>query len=171
LVSVYYAVLMLKPNEIGPRSDSETVICSVILIIDLIVAANIYGSVAVLVQMAGRRSAKFQKQIDNANTAMKDMGVPGEIQSQVREFLVLIQSTREQQEELKKFYEMISPSLKQKVAVEIFSSILKNNQHLKQVIQSKVQEMNKDESVFKKLTASKIFKKQVKSVIISLIAS
>ena len=40
---------MLKPNEIGPRSNTDTIVCSIILIIDLIVAANIYGSVAVLV--------------------------------------------------------------------------------------------------------------------------
>lgn len=76
LVSVYYSVLMLKPNEIAPRSVTETAVCTVILIFDLIIAANIYGNVAVLVQMANRRNAKFQKQIDNANTAMKDMGIP-----------------------------------------------------------------------------------------------
>ena len=59
VVSVYYSVLMLKPNELGPRSNMETLICSIIIIIDLIVGANIYGSVAILVQMAGRRSAQF----------------------------------------------------------------------------------------------------------------
>lgn len=58
LVSIYYSVLMLKPNEIAPRADFETVICTIILIIDLIVAANIYGGVTVLVQMASRRSQK-----------------------------------------------------------------------------------------------------------------
>jgi hypothetical protein len=64
---------MLKPNEIGPRSMIETGICSIILIMDLIIAANIYGSVSILVQMADRRAAKFQARIDNANTAMNDM--------------------------------------------------------------------------------------------------
>lgn len=43
---------------------------------------------------------------------MKDMHIPGDVQGQVREYLELIQTTREQQEELQKFYEMISPSLK-----------------------------------------------------------
>lgn len=66
---------MLKPNEIGPVSNVETIICTIILIIDLMIAANIYGSVAVLVQMAGRRDARFQKQVDNANTAMHDMHI------------------------------------------------------------------------------------------------
>lgn len=40
---------MLKPNEIAPRANSETILCTVILIIDLIIAASVSGSVAVLV--------------------------------------------------------------------------------------------------------------------------
>lgn len=90
ILSLYYSVLMLKPNELGPKSNIETIVCSIMLIIDLIVAANIYGSMAVLVQMAGRRSQKFQKQIDNANTAMKDMKISKNVQHDVRAFLVLI---------------------------------------------------------------------------------
>lgn len=40
---------MLKPNEMGPRSNAATMIASIMMIIDLIVAANIYGNVAGLV--------------------------------------------------------------------------------------------------------------------------
>ena len=143
LISVYYSVLMMKPNEIGPRTNDDTLVCAIILIIDLIVAANIYGEVAVLVQMAGRRSAKFQRQIDNANTAMKDMHIGKHIMQSVREFLVLIQATREQQEELNKFYTMISPSLKERVAVQIFTDILKKNKGLKEVVNKRMEEMKK----------------------------
>jgi hypothetical protein len=49
IISLYYSVLMMRPNELGPRSNTETLICGLILVLDLIVAANIYGSVAVLV--------------------------------------------------------------------------------------------------------------------------
>lgn len=81
---------MMKPNEIAPRADNETVISTVILLIDLIVAAGVSGGVAVLVQMASRRAHKFQKQIDIANTAMKDLGIPTEVQGSVRDFIVMI---------------------------------------------------------------------------------
>jgi hypothetical protein len=70
---------MLKPNEIGPRTDIDTLVCALWLIIDLIVSAQIYGSVAVLVQMSGRRAAAFQQDVDFANTAMKDLGIPGNV--------------------------------------------------------------------------------------------
>ena len=66
---------------------------------------------------------------------------------------------------------MISPSLKSKVAVQIFSGILENNEFLKQVIMNKVHDMNKDQSVSKRLQSSKLFKKRVNDIIISLIAA
>lgn len=51
---------MTKGNEIGPRTDTELVINTIILTIDLIIAANIFGNVAVLVASANRRSDAFQ---------------------------------------------------------------------------------------------------------------
>ena len=53
------------------------------------------------------------------------MNVPPSIQGSVRDFIIFTQATQEQQEELRKFLEMISPSLKQKVAVQIFSGVIK----------------------------------------------
>ena len=72
---------MLKANEIGPRSNIDTLACAFMLLIDLIIAGLIYGNVAVLVQMAWYRSALLQRQIDNANTAMKDMSIPKAIEA------------------------------------------------------------------------------------------
>jgi hypothetical protein len=48
-ISFYTSVIFVKGNEIGPRSSTEILLCSVILILDLIVAGNIFGRVAVLV--------------------------------------------------------------------------------------------------------------------------
>ena len=51
----YNAVLFMAGNEVGPRTDAELTIVSFLLIIDLIIAANIFGEVAVLVLAANRR--------------------------------------------------------------------------------------------------------------------
>lgn len=45
----YVSVIMIKGNEMGPRTNSEIIWFTVILLIDLIVAGNIFGSVASLV--------------------------------------------------------------------------------------------------------------------------
>lgn len=62
--------------------------------------------------------------MDTANTAMNNMHIPDTIQDEVREFMIYIQATQDQQEELQKFLQMISPSLKQKVAICIFTKVL-----------------------------------------------
>jgi hypothetical protein len=48
---------MLKGNELGPRTNGEMLAGTIILIIDIIIAGNIFGRVAVLVQMSNRKSA------------------------------------------------------------------------------------------------------------------
>lgn len=52
---------MMKGNELGPRSTIEITIGTIILLVDLIVAGNIFGSVAVLVQMSNRKAALFEE--------------------------------------------------------------------------------------------------------------
>ena len=94
------------------------------------------------------------------------------VMQQVREFLVLIQATREQQEELKKFYTMISPSLKERVAVQIFTDIVKQNRNLRSVVKIRLEEMEKKSIVLsKRISASKLFKRKVKNIIISMLVS
>ena len=57
---------------------------------------------------------------------MKNLKIPGQMQKNVREFIIYTQATQDQQYELQKFLDMISPSLKQKVAISIFSVAIKN---------------------------------------------
>ena len=47
--SFYTAVIFIKGNEIGPRTTNQIIICTLILLVDLIVAGNIFGSVAFLI--------------------------------------------------------------------------------------------------------------------------
>ena len=42
---------------------------------------------AVLTEMASRKQANFQLEIDVANTAMKQMDLPNRLQADVRDFL------------------------------------------------------------------------------------
>lgn len=92
-ISFYTSVIFVKGNEIGPRTTTEILLCSIILILDLIVAGNIFGRVAVLVQMSNRKSQKFQHQIDNANTSMRNMKIPKYLEVKIRDYLIYTQAT------------------------------------------------------------------------------
>lgn len=91
------------------------------------VNANLIGQVAVLIGEMSKKSVKFLQQLDTVNTAMKNMQIPSHTQTQVREYLLNTQSTQDQQEELEGFLKNISPSLRFKVSVHIFSDVLKEN--------------------------------------------
>jgi hypothetical protein len=76
LVYLYNAVLFLGGNEMGPRTETEILICTIILVVMAIFNAWLFGDMAVLSEMSGRKMAQFQEQIDIANTAMKQMDLP-----------------------------------------------------------------------------------------------
>lgn len=76
IVSLYTSLMFLGGNEMGPRTDIEMIVCPIILIILAIFNAWLFGDMAVLSEMNGRKQAKFQQQIDVANTAMKQMDLP-----------------------------------------------------------------------------------------------
>ena len=69
----------------------------------------------------------FQDKVDTANTAMKNMRLPEITQKQVQEFIFQTESTLDNQQEMDKFINAISPSLKDKVTQHIFGEAMKTN--------------------------------------------
>jgi hypothetical protein len=59
LMSLYNAVLLLGGNEIGPRTWYEAVFVTFIMLLSAIINANIFGEMAVLVELISRKSSKF----------------------------------------------------------------------------------------------------------------
>lgn len=57
IVNYYNAVLFLGGNEMGPRTDIEIVFCTSILISMAIFNAALFGDMAVLTEMSGRKQA------------------------------------------------------------------------------------------------------------------
>ncbi len=75
---------------------------------------------------------------------MKNMKVPSQFQNEVREFLIFTAGTKDQQEELKKFLQMISPSLKTKVAIFIFANVVVKNRKFKAAFDNRYNEICKN---------------------------
>lgn len=63
----------------GPRTELELLACVAILVGLAIFNASLFGDVAVYTEMAGRKQAQFQLEIDVANTAMKQMDLPQQL--------------------------------------------------------------------------------------------
>jgi len=55
LVSLYYAVLFVGGNEIGPRSNTELIVCTGILVFLAMYNATVFGDMAVLTEESGKK--------------------------------------------------------------------------------------------------------------------
>ena len=122
---------MLTGNDVGPRGNFQVAFVTASLLLGAIINANIFGNMAVLLQGINRKASRFQDQIDTANTAMKKMKLPEEIQQKVQHFMMFTQSSLDQQKELDAFLDMISPSLRLEVTRHIFGEAIANNDVLR----------------------------------------
>lgn len=80
---------------------------------------------------------------------MKNIRLPNNLSSEIRDYLVFTQSTLDQQKELETFLGLISPSLKLKVSWQIFEGIIKANPIFRDI---------KQNDLFKSQAVSKINK-------------
>jgi hypothetical protein len=58
--SFYHAVLMLYGNELGPRTEGEMIFVGIVLILGAVINANIFGTMAVILQELSMAEMKFQ---------------------------------------------------------------------------------------------------------------
>lgn len=123
--SIYNAIIMLASNELGPRTQFEYFFVSVMMISGALINANIFGEMAVLVQVMTKKQVKFQEQVDTANTAMKNLAIGPEVKQQVRDYFLFTQVTLDEREELEKFLELLCPSLKLEITIHIFAKSMK----------------------------------------------
>ena len=127
LVVLYLGVLALGGNEMGPRSDTEIFVMFMTLTLLILVNAYVFGQMSVLVGEASKKSAELQSQIDVANTSMNNLQLKQDTKTDIRMYLISTQNTQYEQKQLKNFFDTISPTLKEKVLIEMFLDVLKSN--------------------------------------------
>jgi len=110
--SIYNAILQLCGNDISPPNIYMIWTGIFSLITGALMNANIFGTITSIFQSMNRRAQKFQEQIDMVNTNMKNMKLPEDIQTEIREFMFTTQNTLDNQTEMNQFVDMLSPSLK-----------------------------------------------------------
>ena len=92
-VCLYYSVLVIGGNEMGPKELQELVFMVVINLTGAIFQAYIFGELAVLIAQVGRKSQEKQGIIDTANTAMENVSLPQWLRKDIREYFKTIMMT------------------------------------------------------------------------------
>ena len=104
-VCLYYSVLVIGGNELGPKETSELIYVVTINLIGAIVNAYIFGELAVLITQFGRKESRYQHVFDTANTAMSNIGLAEILKEDIRTYFKKVQNTMSQQRELNEFFE------------------------------------------------------------------
>ena len=75
-ICMYYCVLILGGNELGPQKIEELYYIVFANILGAIVNAQIFGELAVLLSQLNRQEAYYQAIIDLTNTTMENIRLP-----------------------------------------------------------------------------------------------
>ena len=125
-VVFYYAILLIVGNESAPISAAQTLFSSLIVMIGAISTAFIFGNMAALMAVINKKDSRFQEQIDFVSTTMRSIKLPESIQNQVIEYLMHCQESPDIQQDIDKFFEALSPSLKNIVLIHMFNKVIKS---------------------------------------------
>jgi len=97
------------------------------MITSAIVNAQLFGQFSVYTEELSKKEVQFQEEFDIANTSMKNLELPLDMQGDVRHFLLNTIQLKDQQNEMKNFQGSISPSLRKLVDNLIFHEMLKGS--------------------------------------------
>jgi len=126
-VCLYYSVLVIGGNELGPKELTELIFMVIINLTGAIMQAYILGELAVLIGQVDRNGSAEQQVIDTANTAMANVKLSKKLRAQIRDYFKKVVATLSQQDELNSFLMLISPSLSLRVQSHMFEKVLKVN--------------------------------------------
>lgn len=124
-VVFYYAILLIVGNESAPQTTQQTIFSSLVVIMGAIVTAFIFGNMAALMATINKKDSHFQEQIDFVSTTMRSIKLPEKIQNQVIEYLMHCQESPDVQQDIEKFFEILSPSLKNVILHHMYNKIIK----------------------------------------------
>ena len=134
LFSLYYAVILIGQSTMNPVSNIEFYFNSVTLTITSIFNAHLFGEVAVLISTFLKKTTDFTNKLAMANISMKNIGLPVQLQRDIREYIHKTVATRDKQEETDRFFDIIKPSLKVKVNNKLFEQNMLQNDLIRTLI-------------------------------------
>lgn len=90
LVMLYYSVLMLGCNELGPVSELEMFWSGGMMLIAMLMNIFIFGDLVSILTTLMRKDTDMQEKIDQANEVLNTIDLPPDIQSDIREYFTKV---------------------------------------------------------------------------------
>jgi len=87
VISVYYAILMVLGNEMGPKTLTQTILASAMFIIGAMILAFIFGSIAAAMTGANQKDSLAQDRVDFLQHTMAQIALPEPQQDEVLTYI------------------------------------------------------------------------------------
>lgn len=127
---LYYMTVLTLGLDARPSSTTEIVYCSVVAFLGTVVTAALFGQMTVLVQSLNWKSSQYHEAMDSLNQVMTSVQVPADLQKTVVTYVTRTYWRKDQQEEMQRFFDTLSPSLKSEVCTQLFREVLIRNSYL-----------------------------------------
>jgi hypothetical protein len=121
-------MLILTGACIGPRTTEQIVVAVIGLFLGAIINANIFGELAVLITSLNQKSSDFQNKVTQVNTTISNLGLPSGLRDKIRDFVLANEDGLQAQEEMSKFMDTISPSLREHVVNHDFYDVVQGQE-------------------------------------------
>jgi hypothetical protein len=92
---LYYMMLVIGGNEIGPTDLNELIWVAMMNIFGLILKVVLFGELSSLIAVLSSSAVRQQKVIDTANIAMANLKMSNEYRYKVRQFFKKTQDTQD----------------------------------------------------------------------------
>ena len=94
LVTFYIGFYLFGVGEVCPRTVNELALAIILMIINSIINGIVIGNMALYLSEMAKKKNEFQAKMDTVNMAMKQIGTPGELKSEITQFFFTTNSTR-----------------------------------------------------------------------------
>ena len=121
----YYAILLIVGNEAAPRDVYQTIFGSLVVIMGAIVTAFIFGNMAALMANINKKDSTFQETLDLVSMTMRSIKLPEQLQDKVINYLMHCQDSPDVQQDIDKFFDLLSPSLKSQILDHLYTKTIK----------------------------------------------
>lgn len=125
--SLYYATLLFLGVDAVPSTTAEVVYACFVVYLGAVFSAALFGQMTVLAQSLSSKSSQYNEALDRVNQTMLGIKAPKDLHSQVTAYIMNTYWRRDEQEELQKFFDTLSPSLKLEVCTRLYKDALMRN--------------------------------------------
>lgn len=112
-------------NEIAPRNNLQTIFATFVVISGALLSAFIFGNIAALMATMNRRTNYFEEIMDLSSSTMKSVRLPDNLQNEVYSYLLTIQDTPYLQQDIERFFAILSDPLKKQINAQLYLPMLK----------------------------------------------